>query len=160
VEPLDTGTLEPFPLMKALIQRVTGAEVTVEGKTVGAIDRGILVLLGVEKGDTDRDLEYIVRKITNLRIFHDNEGKMNLSLKDIAGEVLVVSQFTLSADCRKGNRPSFDHAEGPEKANTMYRKAVERLNNEGISVSTGKFASSMQVSLINDGPVTFLLDSR
>ena len=146
--------------MKALIQRVTGAEVTVEGKTVGAIDRGILVLLGVEKGDTDRDLEYIVRKIANLRIFYDNEGKMNLSVKDVSGAVLVVSQFTLSADCRKGNRPSFDNAEESEKANTMYQKAVEHLNNEGITVSTGEFAAYMQVSLINDGPVTFFLDSR
>ena len=146
--------------MKALIQRVTGAEVTVEGKTVGAIDRGILVLLGVEKGDTDRDLEHIVRKIANLRIFYDTEGKMNLSVKDVAGEVLVVSQFTLSADCRKGNRPSFVNAEEPKKAEKMYQKAAEGLKKEGISVSTGEFAAYMQVSLINDGPVTFFLDSR
>jgi D-tyrosyl-tRNA(Tyr) deacylase len=146
--------------MKALMQRVTEAHVETGGKTISRIGRGILVLLGVEKGDADDDLASIAKKIVNLRIFYDNAGKMNLSVKDIRGEVLVVSQFTLVADCKKGNRPSFDNAEGPAKAYEMYQKTVEHIRNEGIPVSTGEFAAQMRVSLINDGPVTFLLDSR
>lgn len=146
--------------MKALLQRVAKAGVDVEGQTIGQINKGILVFLAVEKGDEEKDLDYIVRKITNLRIFYDENGKINLSTKDIAGEVLVVSQFTLAADCRKGNRPSFDCAEEPSRAEAMYRRVVEKLKITGLSVSHGEFAADMQVSLINDGPVTFMLDSR
>ena len=146
--------------MKALIQRVSRADVTIKGRIAGHIRNGILVFLGVEKDDSEKDLAFIVKKIVNLRIFYDGERKMNLSVKDIGGEILVVSQFTLAADCRKGNRPSFDHAEDPAKADEMYQNMVKRLAKEGIRVSTGKFAASMQVSLINDGPVTFFLKSR
>ncbi len=146
--------------MKAVIQRVSAAKVEIDGSVVGSINKGLLVLLGVEKGDAENDVIYISKKIAQLRIFEDSASKMNLSVKDISGELLVVSQFTLSADCRKGNRPSFIAAEEPEKANGMYMKVVERLRQEGISTHTGQFASHMQVHLINDGPVTILLDSR
>jgi len=146
--------------MKALIQRVSRADVTIAGKSVGHIRKGILVFLGVEKGDAEKDLTYVVKKVVSLRVFSDNEGRMNLPVKDTGGEVLVVSQFTLAADCRKGNRPSFDRAETPEKAKAMYERAIAMISREGISVSSGEFAADMQVSLVNDGPVTFLLDSR
>ena len=146
--------------MKALIQRVEKARVDIHQHTAGSIAHGMLVFLGVEKGDTENDLEYLVKKISNLRIFEDSQGKMNLSLKDIQGEVLVVSQFTLSAECRKGNRPSFAHAEDPEKAQRLYFGFIDSLKPLGLKVESGEFAANMQVHLINDGPVTMLLDSK
>ena len=146
--------------MKTVIQRVSGATVEVGGSVVGSINKGLLVLIGVEKGDTDNDIAYISKKIATLRIFGDSDSKMNLSVKDISGEILVVSQFTLLADCGKGNRPSFVDAEEPEKANRIYMKVAESLRQSGIATHTGQFAANMQVHLINSGPVTILLDSR
>jgi D-tyrosyl-tRNA(Tyr) deacylase len=143
-----------------LIQRVSNASVTVEDDVVTAISRGLLVFLGVEKGDSERDLDYISRKVSNLRIFEDDVGRMNLSVKDVRGSILLVSQFTLAADCRKGNRPSFDNAEEPAKADDMYLMMAERLRAEGIPTETGKFGAHMAVSLVNDGPVTIMIDSK
>ena len=146
--------------MKAVIQRVSEAKVKIGGSVVSKIKKGFLVLLGVEKGDTEIDADYITKKIAGLRIFEDSSSKMNLSVKDISGEILVVSQFTLSADCRKGNRPSFIRAEEPEKAEELYMKVVRGLQREGIPTCTGQFAALMEVQLVNSGPVTILLDSR
>ena len=146
--------------MKAVIQRVIRASVHVEGKTVGRIESGLLVLLGVAKGDEETDGRYLVEKIRRLRIFSDEQGKMNRSLEDIGGSVLVVSQFTLLGRTANGRRPSLDEAAPPEEAKRLYEQVVAVLRNNGISVETGVFAAHMQLELLNDGPVTFVLDSR
>ncbi len=146
--------------MKALIQRVSGARVYVSGRCVGGIKKGLLVFLGVVNGDTERDLEYLLNKVINLRIFEDSKGKMNLSVLDIKGEILVVSQFTLAANTRKGNRPSFDDAEVPEEAERIYNSFAQRLRDTGLNIQTGVFGEDMKVSLVNEGPVTILIDSR
>ncbi|MDP2755669.1 MAG: D-aminoacyl-tRNA deacylase [Nitrospirota bacterium] len=146
--------------MKALIQRVSEARVDIEGNTVAKIGNGMLVFLGIEKSDTENDIKYIVKKVSTLRIFEDAQEKMNFSVQDIKGELLVVSQFTLSADCKKGNRPSFDSAEEPVRAKDMYMKFIDRLIENSLKVATGDFGANMQVHLINDGPVTIMLDSK
>lgn len=146
--------------MRAVLQRVTCARVTVDDREVGAIGRGIVALVGVEQGDGPSDTDYIARKIRDLRIFEDAEGRMNLALSDVGGAVLAVSQFTLLADCRKGRRPSFLAAAPPAEAKASYEHLVDLLRREGTTVATGEFQAMMQVSLVNDGPVTILLDSR
>ncbi|TMP85412.1 D-tyrosyl-tRNA(Tyr) deacylase [Pseudoalteromonas ruthenica] len=143
--------------MQGLIQRVSRAEVTVEGHVVGKIDQGIVLLLGVEKADSEQQVDKLLYKVSNYRIFTDEQGKMNLSLKDIGGELLVVSQFTLAADTRKGMRPSFSSAAMPQQARQLYDLFVDKAKAAGITVATGQFAADMQVSLVNDGPVTFNL---
>ena len=146
--------------MKAVIQRVKNASVTVEGQRISAIGQGLLVLLGVAEGDTERDAEVLAAKIANLRIFSYENDKMNLSLLTVGGEMLVVSQFTLCADCRKGRRPDFFSAAKPEEATRLYLYFCERIKNEGVpSVKTGEFGADMQVALLNDGPVTIIIDS-
>ena len=146
--------------MKAVIQRVTSASVHVEGKTVGQIESGLLVLLGVAKGDRESDGRYLVEKIRALRIFSDEQGKMNRSLADIGGSVLLVSQFSLLGRTTNGRRPSFDEAATPAEAKRLYEGVANGLRAQGIPVETGVFAAHMQVELLNDGPVTFALDSR
>src|SRR5262245_7225637 len=142
--------------MKLVLQRVSEAKVTVEGRIVGQIGPGILVLFGVEKGDDDAKLDYHVGKLLKLRIFADEAGKMNRSVQDINGSLLIVSQFTLAGDCRKGNRPGFDNAMPPAEAERMYELFVRKLRNTStLDVQTGSFGAMMQVSLVNDGPVTF-----
>ena len=146
--------------MKSVLQRVSQASVTVDGQVIGQINRGILVLFGVEKSDDEAKLDYHVGKLLKLRIFPDDNDKMNRSIQDIGGELLIVSQFTLAGDCRKGTRPGFDNAMPPAEAEHMYTKFVERLRQEsGLKVETGSFGAMMQVSLVNDGPVTFLLEN-
>ena len=145
--------------MRACIQRVSSARVRVEGETVGEIGRGFLVLLGVAAGDGPGELRWMVDKVVGLRIFDDGEGKMNLALADVGGELLVVSQFTLLGDCRNGRRPSFIDAAAPEMAERMYEEFVAATRGAGIRVATGKFRTHMEVELVNDGPVTLLLDS-
>ena len=145
--------------MKILVQRVKNAQVEVEGKTVGKIEKGFLVLLGVTYTDTKETADYLVKKLCNLRVFEDENGKMNLSIKDIDGELLIVSQFTLYADCSGGNRPSFVNAAKPEKANKLYEYFVEQCKKQNIKkVNTGEFGADMQVTLQNDGPVTIILE--
>jgi D-tyrosyl-tRNA(Tyr) deacylase len=146
--------------MRAVLQRVHQASVSVQGRVTGAIGRGLLVFLGIAAGDTEQDMLYLASKIAGLRAFEDQSGKMNLCLQDIAGSVLVVSQFTLYGDCRTGRRPSFSGAAGPEEARCWYERFIERLRAEGLPVQTGAFQEMMDVALTNDGPVTFLLDSR
>ncbi|MGI6777488.1 MAG: D-aminoacyl-tRNA deacylase [Acetivibrionales bacterium] len=146
--------------MRAVVQRVSKARVIVNGKVMGEIGKGLMVLLGVGQEDTDADVEYMADKIVNLRIFEDEDGKMNISLLDIGGELLVVSQFTLYGDCRKGKRPSFTAASRPEAARDLYGKFIERSRGYGIKVETGTFQAMMNVEIHNDGPVTMLLDSK
>jgi len=145
--------------MKAVLQRVSEARVDVAGSTVGRISRGILVLLGVEKGDVERDADWLAEKIAGLRIFEDDAGKMNLSVGDVSGELLVVSQFTLAGNCAKGRRPSFDSAAPPVEANRLYDHFVSRVRALEVPTETGIFQAMMAVSLVNDGPVTFILES-
>ena len=145
--------------MKAVIQRVNKSWVEVDGEIVGSIDKGLNILLGVEKGDTEEDIKKMINKIPYLRIFEDENGKMNLSLVDINGKALVISQFTLAGNIRKGRRPSFDTAEEPEKAKKLYEKFVDELG-KIVPVETGIFAAHMKVFIENDGPVTFIVDSR
>ncbi len=145
--------------MRAVVQRVSSSKVTVEDNITGQINKGLLVLLGVTHEDTSSDVDYMIDKILNLRIFEDENGKMNLSLKDVGGELLVVSQFTLYGDCRKGKRPSFTNAARPEVATPLYEEFVQKSKDQDIVVQTGQFGAHMMVDLINDGPVTMLLDS-
>lgn len=145
--------------MKAVIQRVSSAHVLVDNKQVSRIDTGVLVLLGVAKNDTAADVAYLVDKIVHLRIFEDLRGKMNLSLKDISGQLLVVSQFTLAGNCRKGRRPSFDSAAPPAVAESLYRQFIETARKFGIVVAGGQFGAMMTIHLANHGPATFILES-
>ena len=146
--------------MRAVLQRVTSASVTVGNEIIGQIENGLLVLLGVEQGDTPEEARSMAEKTAQLRIFEDNDGKMNLSVLDIGGAALAISQFTLLADCRKGRRPGFSQAAIPEIAEPLYETYVEHLRQFGLNVETGKFQAEMKVALVNDGPVTMLLDSR
>ena len=146
--------------MRTVIQRVKSAGVTVEGTLVSEISKGLLVFLGVAQEDTPADVDYMASKIANLRIFEDDEGRMNLSILDVDGEVLVVSQFTLYGDCRKGRRPSFIAAARPEKADPLYQAFMDEISRLGVPVKAGIFQAMMDVELINDGPVTMMLDSN
>ena len=146
--------------MKALLQRVTGASVSVRGEVVGKIGRGLVVLLGVANGDTERDAQYLAQKTVNLRVFADEEGRFNLSVPEINGELLVVSQFTLLADTRKGRRPSFVDAAPPAQADELFECFVREARATGLKVETGRFQQYMRVEIHNDGPVTIMLDSR
>ena len=145
--------------MRACIQRVRSARVVVDGETIGQIDLGLAVLLGVAATDGDDDLRWMVDKVVGLRVFNDADGKMNLALADVGGELLVVSQFTLLGDCRKGRRPSFIAAAPPEQAERLYDQFVEAARKRSLQVATGKFRTHMQVELVNDGPVTLVIDS-
>ena len=146
--------------MRTVVQRVREADVTVEGSVTGAIERGLMVLLGVEYGDDESDARYMADKISGLRIFEDSDGKMNLSVKDVFGKILAVSQFTLLGDVRKGKRPSFSKAARPEEARRLYRYFIDLLSEGDIEVQEGIFQAEMMVRILNDGPVTILLDSK
>jgi len=146
--------------MKAVLQRVSSASVTVDGKVVGEIGKGLMILLGVETGDTDADSTYLAQKAVELRIFPDTEGKMNLSVADVGGDVLVVSQFTLIADWKKGRRPGFSRAARPEEGNRLYEHFSECVRKQGLQVQNGIFGAHMDVALVNDGPVTLLLEAE
>jgi D-aminoacyl-tRNA deacylase len=145
--------------MRAVIQRVERAGVTVDGEVCGQIGAGLLVLLAVEQDDEEKDLAFMSRKILNLRVFDDDKGRMNRSIKEAGGELLVVSQFTLYGDCRKGNRPSYSRAAGPEKAERLYEQLIQEMRREGVRVAGGRFQAMMKVTLVNDGPVTLIVDS-
>lgn len=145
--------------MKLVIQRVANATVKVEGETIGEIEKGFLVLVGIKQGDTTELADILVKKLCNLRVFEDENNKMNLSIKDINGKLLIVSQFTLYADCKKGNRPSFIEAARPEEAEPLYEYFKQGCRKEGIEVQSGKFGADMKVSLLNDGPVTIIIEA-
>lgn len=149
-----------LPLMRAVVQRVTETSVTVDGRMVGRIGSGLLVLLGVSKTDNETSADYMIGKLLGLRVFPDAEGKMNLSLREAGGAVLVVSQFTLYGDVRRGKRPSFDDAARPEQARTLYEYFVAKIRAQSIECATGEFQAMMKVALVNDGPVTILIDSE
>ena len=146
--------------MRCVVQRVSRASVTVEGKIIGQVEKGYMVLVGVEQGDAEQDVRYCADKVAGLRVFEDENDKMNRSVKDVGGAVLAVSQFTLLGDARHGRRPSFSNAARPEEANALYEAFCQALRAENIRVETGVFQTDMQVELVNDGPVTILLDSR
>lgn len=146
--------------MRAVVQRVSSSKVIVDESTIGEINKGLLVLLGVTHEDTSQDVDYLLEKIINLRIFEDENEKMNLSLKDVNGELLVVSQFTLYGDCKKGRRPNFTNAAKPDLATNLYEEFVAKAKKQDIKVGTGKFGAHMMVELVNDGPVTMLIDSQ
>ena len=146
--------------MRAVLQRVSRAEVTVDGRSVGRIARGFVVLLGVAKDDAESDAEYLMAKTVAMRVFADDVGKMNLALRDVGGELLVISQFTLLADTESGRRPSFIHAASPDDARRLYELFISLARNAGVRVETGEFGAMMQVALVNDGPVTIILDSK
>lgn len=146
--------------MRAIVQKVKKAEVNVEGQQVGKIDHGLLVFVAVNDSDQEKDIDYIKKKIEKLRIFEDEDGKMNLSVEDVGGKLLIVSQFTLYGDVRKGNRPSFINSSSADKAKEYYEILIDKLKADGFKVETGRFQTHMEVSLINDGPVTIQLDSE
>lgn len=146
--------------MKILLQRVTSASVSIDGEVVGKIGQGMVAFVGVAEGDSETDIEYLVPKMTGLRIFADEEGRFNISVADIGGELLLISQFTLLADTRKGKRPSFTRAASPEQAELLFEQFVEKTRDTGLKVETGRFQQYMQVDIHNDGPVTIMLDSH